>query len=336
MAEMIYKEKLAVKNRYWRFAPGLRIEDYMKPSKLKGIAAEFIGSDDFNRAFFERQRFEVDSGRDEEPILYDQIYSIINDPNLPGNVEVHRLGPGGVIFNAINEGGEVKFATVGESTFTVPILQYGVGLEYSKRLAMFNETWNVAIVERQVGRAFNALLNHIHFNPILTHSYGSSNQTAAATEGTTLPEKYLRTLEAAANNGAADNSNRREGPYALMVSVGDRFTVERALNRVPQEGITLQSSVIDLVPVVVAYNGWTGTRGKKSTTYPGVTSGKAYLVNLAFREEDFQSYVKQDLLEETGNPDVSRFVLEQTVWDTWFGAYADPGRAVQEITWPSS
>jgi hypothetical protein len=65
-----------------------------------------------------------------------------------------------------------------------------------------------------------------------------------------------------------------------------------------------------------------------------VTRGTSYLISLALQEEDFQFYIKQDLEATMGNPDVSRFILEQTVWDTYLGSYAAPNRAVQKIVWP--
>src|SRR5690606_18473359 len=163
-----------------------------------------------------------------------------------------------------------------------------------------------------------------------------SNQTAAATTGDTLPEKYLRTIEAAIVDSQDDTANPRNGPYVLLVASGDQFTVERALTVVPQQGITRQSSAVDAIRSVVVYNGASLTRGKLTTVYPGVTQGKAYLCSMAFRDEDFQSWVKQPLQSETGNPDVARFILERTVWDILFGMYANPLRAVQEISWPAS
>lgn len=322
--------------RRWQFAPDFNLQAVTRDPGKKGVLAEFIGSGDFATQWVERQRYEVAAGRDEEPLLYEAIYDSQIDTTLPKQVTIYRIGPGGVVFEEIKEGGEVKFASVTESNATLPIRQYGVGLEYSKSLRLYNELWNVAIVERQAGVAYNALLNHIHLNPILTATYAAANQTAASTVGSTLVEKYMRTLENAIVAASGDTTNPRRGPYVLLVNTGQMYTVERMLNPVPQQGFTYQSSAIGLISAVVAYNGWVGTRGKKSTTYSGVTSGKAYLINTAFKFEDFLSRFKQPLEMAVGNPDISRFIEEQVVWDVHFGVYANPTAAVEEITWPTS
>lgn len=337
----IDKESRAKKRPSARFKPGIDLSKEVRLTEMKSgesiqTVAEFIGTDDFNAAFYNRQRFEVDAGRDEEPELWQPIYNLVTDANLPRHVDAYRLGPAGVIFSEVTEGGEVKFATVGESTYAVPIKHYGTGIEYNKDIFMYNEQWQLGIIERQVGVAYNALQNHIHFNPILAYSYAASNQTAASSEGTTLVEKYLRTLENAITAAADDATNPRRGPYILLGSMSNRFMISRMLSPVDQYGTTVQSDAIGMIRNVIIYNGWSGSRGKKAVSYAGVTAGKAYLISLGFQNEDFQAFMKQDLQSANGNPDVSRFILEQTVYDTYFGVYANPLRAVEEITWPTS
>jgi hypothetical protein len=296
---------------------------------------EFIGSDDFNLEWFQRQRFEVDAGRLRVPLLYEPIYDIVIDPTLPETINIQNFGQGGFIFEEIKEGGEVKFAHVTSAEASVSQRQWGVALEYTKKMVMFNQQWSIARMERRVGEAYNALLNHLHFYPILNYTYAASNQTGANTSGDSVAEDWFLTLEDAIANSLNDQTNMRSGPYALLVNPSQMFTLERSTRPVPQQGFALQSTASDMIQAVIGYSGWTGTRGKKQVTYPGVPVGKGYLVSLGFREEDFASYVKQPLDSVMGNPDVSRFILEQTVWDVWLGIYANPLRAVEEITFPS-
>lgn len=338
MPTLISREALMKERPRANFKPGVRLGDHLKIAEQydNRTIVEFIGTDSFNKAWYERQRYEVDAGRDYEPLLYQPLYSITEDTTLPRNVPIYRLGPAAVIFDEVVEGGETKFVTVGQSNITVPIKHYSMGIEYTKDLIIFNELWSMAEVERQMGTAFNALMNAIHLNPILSYSYAAANQTAASAVGATLAEKYLRTLEDAITNSVTDTTNPRRGPYALLVSASNAFTVERALTVVPQQGIQIGSSASGRIRNIIVYDGWAGTRGKKAVTYSGVTAGKAYLVDLGFRERNFKSFVKQNLRRTNGNEDVSRFVLEQSVWDTYFGVYADPLAAVEEITWPTS
>lgn len=315
---------------------GYDINKMTKPSTKPGTVREFIGTGAFASDFYRRLQYEVDAGRDMEPILFPALYSVTIDSTLPRNIDVSVLGDTGVVFEEVKEGSEVKFASVSQGSKTIPIKHYAVGLEYNEDLFLYNELWRLATIERNFGIAYNALLNHIHMTPILSHSYPAGNQTAASSDGTTMVEKYLRTIEQAISSSASDKTNPRPGPYALLVSSSDQFTVERALNRVPQEGFDLQSSALSRVRTIVTYDGWSGMRGNKVTTYDGVTAGKAYLVSLTRRDLDYQSYFKHEMRRNMANPDLSRFIMEQVVYDTRFGVFADPRKSVQEITWPTS
>ena len=317
------------------FAAGLNLRDHVRPVQEKGRQIyEFIGTGDFGTEWNTRRRYEVDAGRVEVPVLYTPLYDVINDASLPQHVPVSAIGPAGVAFEEVFEGGEVKFMSVGGSERTVSIRHFGVGLEYSKDLVIYNQLWSVAIAERQVGRAYNALMNYLHLNPILAATYGAANQTAAVTTGATDEEDVILTLQAAMTAARTDTTNPRPGPYALLISSANNFQIERALTRVPQVGTTRQSSAIDAIQAVIAYDGWTGTRGNKTISYSGVASGKAYLIDLSNRSMFFQSYVKQGLDQAMGNSDVSRFILDQIVWDCYQGVYANVLAATEEITLP--
>ena len=295
---------------------------------------EFMGTDSFSSEWTNRQRFEVNAGRDEEPILYTPIYDTVSDASLPKNVTVYQMGPGGVVFEEVFEGGEVKFSTITSGQYSIAIRHWATGLEYSKDLVIFNELWNIPIVERQMGIAHNALLNHLHFYPILNQTYGAGNQTAGVTDGENVVEDFMLTVESAITNSRTDTTNPRRGPYILLVSSSNVFTVEKALTRVPQQGTERRASALDAIRQVIVYDGWTGTRGRKATTYAGVTAGKGYLISQQYRGQDFQSYEKQGLQQGGTQEDVSRF-LTQTVWDSYYGVYANPLAAVEEISWPS-
>lgn len=315
---------------------GLDLNKVLREKNQGGqVVYEFIGTDDFSSEWYERVRFEVDAGRLRVPTIYEPIYDVIVDSGLPETLKIKNWGPGGFILEEVFEGGEVKFGHITSAEAAVSQRQFGVGLEYSKALVMFNQLWQISRIERAVGEAHNALLNHLHLSPILTFAYGAANQTAADTSGATTTEDWFLTIEDAIVNSQADTTNPRNGPYVLLVNPAQSFMVQRALSRVPQEGFRMDSDAGSLISRVIGYNGWTGTRGKKTVTYSGVTVGKGYLINTAYKEEDFISLVKQPLESVTGNPDVSRFILEQIVWDVWLGVYANPVKAVEEITFPS-
>jgi hypothetical protein len=336
MTKFYSKAQLGKDKKKWPFPENLRLKDHVRETRRDGqIVHEFIGTDTFGSEWYERTQYEVNAGREQEPTLYEPLYDIIEDSSLPRTLNVKRIGPGGVVLEEIEEGGEVTFASVKSSEFAVTMKHYGVGLEYSKDLVIFNELWNVPIVERQVGIAYNALLNHIHLNPILAAAYAAANQTAANTSGSTTVEDFMLTIEDAIANSRADTTNPRRGPYALLINSAQEIIVQKALTREVQQGLATQSRVLDSIQSVISYDGWSGTRGLKTTTYGGVTSGTGYLVSLQYRDQDFQSYVKQGLDSVMGNADISRFILEQIVWDTYFTNYSNPTASVEEVTFPS-
>lgn len=337
MTKFISQEALREDLPYSKtFASDFKLTDHIRETKQGNQTVyEFIGSGDFGEEWYKRTQFEVEAGRRRVPTVYEPIYDIVVDSNLPETLNIQTLGPGGFIFEEVFEGGEVKFASVTSSEASVTQRQFGVGLEYTKKLIMFNQLWSVARMERWAGEAHNALLNHLHLYPILNYTYAAANQTAANTSGSTTTEDWFLTLEDAIINATEDTTNPRTGPYALLVNPAQIYMVERMLGREPQQGFRLDSSASNLIQTVIGYRGWTGTRGRKTVTYSGVTSGKAYLVDLANKEQDFASYVKQPLTSAMGNADVSRFILEQVIWDVWLGIYSNPLRAVEEITWPS-
>jgi hypothetical protein len=339
MTIKVYSKDLLAKDKpKIQFPLNFRLQDHVREvgeDPAGGRIYEFIGTDSFGAEWQQRQSFEVNAGRDEEPILYTPLYDVVNDAGLPKNVDVNTIGPGGVVFEEVFEGGEVKFSTITSGEFTVPIRHWATGLEYSDDLVVYNSLWNVALVERQMGVSHNALLNHLHLNPIISYTYAASNQTAANTDGDSIAENYLLTIEDAIEAGVADTTNPRRGPYVLLISTANRFMMEKALQTVPQQGFSVQSSAQSMIRAVIAYDGWTGTRGAKATTYSGVTANKAYLISQQYRGQDFRSFVKTDLQQYGMQEDISRF-LTQTVWHSRYGVYANPLRSVEEITLPTT
>jgi hypothetical protein len=334
----ISKETLQETKPKRTFPKGFRFADHVREIHGKdGVIAEFTGTGDFNQAFIERRRYEVDAGRDNEPILYTPIYDMVEDANLPKIIPIYRIGPGAFVFEEINEGGEVKFGTIDQSTDSVTVRHWASGFEYSEDLIIYNMTWQFSILERAFGTAHNALLNHLHFYPILNATYPARAKTAASSTGSTLEEKYARTIEDSVTNAKTDTVYPRRGPYDLLIAGGDGNTVERALGLRVQDGANPNPvPAASRIQNVIEYDGWTGTRGKKSTTYAGVTTGKAYLISKEFQMQDFMSFVKQALREQRGDGDLSRFIMEQIVYDSRLAVLANPLHAVEEITWPTS
>jgi hypothetical protein len=322
------------------FPENFDLRNHVRPAasddRRAGVLGEFVGTGNFAAEWFERQRYEVYAGRDEEPELWRALYAETQDSSLPKVISVNRIGPGGVVFEAISEGGEVRFVSVESSNFTVRLIDYAMGLEYSKDLVKYNQLWDVALVERQAGIAHNALQNHIHFSPILTASYSTAGakptETSASAVGSNLLEKYLSTVEDAVQ--AAKKRDIR-GPFVIITGTLNSLKLQKALQLTIQDGNPARSPVQSQISSVIEYDGWSGTRGAKTTTYSGVADNVGYLVGLSDRSNDFRSYQNQGLEATMGNPDVSRRIMAQTVWDLDRGVYCDT-TAVQKINFPTS
>jgi hypothetical protein len=331
-----------------RFKEGFEFKNHMtfgRDEQGRPIG-EFLSTGDISNQFFTRQDYEVEAGRQEVPLLYTGIYDVMTDANLPKTVEINTLGPVGVVFEDINEGGEVKFASISATDKSVRMAHHAVGLEYTEDMFIYNQTWLFPGLERDFGSAWNAKQNHIHLNPILAATY-----TDTTTDGTalttfhaddTLEIKYLRTIEKAIADSVNDQDNPRYGPYVLLTSTIDAMIAARALLRVPQQGVSLQipqgslGDAIGVIDQVVAYNGWSGTRGKKAVSYSGISAGTGYLVHIGHKRFDFQSKWKHQLRRQMTGPNLRRFILDAIIWDARFGIYAAPSRAVQKITWPAN
>lgn len=299
---------------------------------------EFVGTTDFGTEWNNRQQYEIDAGRDEEPLLYESLYETSVNPNFEKNVTINMLGPGGVFFSAVTEGGEIKFAEIGASQKSIEIVDYAVGLQYSEQLVRYNMMWDVGIFERQAGIAHNALLNHIHLYPFISASYAAANQTAASAIGTTLAEKTLRTLEDAITSAKTDTTNPRRGQYDLLVSASNAFTVERALRGADVIGVDMQSSARSMIRNVIVYDGWSGTMNNLTVSYPGVTANKAYLIDVqpTNKMKYARSLVKFLLDRAEGNPDISRLLAAQIRLWSALGVYCSPLAISEEITLPTS
>lgn len=339
MYKLLSRDLLAKQKPQIAFPDGFRLDQHMREmakAPQGHHVYEFIGTDSFGTEWNRRQQFEINAGRDEEPVLYTPLYEITANSALPKNIDVSTMGPGGVVFNEVFEGGEVQFSDVTSGQFTVGIRHWATGLEYSKDLVIYNELWNVGIQERAMGIAHNALLNHLHFGPLLTYTYPAANKTAATNVAAEYVDELMFTLEAAIRHARADTTNPRRGPYTLLVGSDMVFALERLMTRVAQTGFSRQTpSALEAIRNVIVYDGWTGVRGYEVTTYPGVTAGKSLLVSQQYKGQDFRSFEKQALQNEGTETDLSRF-LTQSVWDSYYGVYANPLRSTEEITWPTS
>jgi len=269
---------------------------------------------------------DVELGREQVQLLYQPIYERIQDPNLPRVLDAKWALTGTVVFTEHMEGEEVKFGRLqAEQGPIARILTYAAGFEYTKEMKDFNEAFSVEILNRGIGEAYNALLNHIHLYPILSFSYQSANQTAY--QGETTDPTWVRVYKTI-NKALADAAKAKRPGTVLLASTANQADIEMAIRGGHQIEGTMYPPISGIQSVVY-YDGWDITVGKKTYSYDGVTANKAYLIR---PKRGFKELVKQDLRVEATSGDLSRLVESQIVAYAYRGVYAAIEENVQEIT----
>jgi len=277
---------------------------------------------------------DVDFGREQVPLLYTNIYQTITNPNFPRLVPISEFAQAQVVFLEHLEGEEVRF---GARTIYkgdgVPIITYTAGFDgWTLEVEKFDETWRITELNKALGEAYNALLNHIHLYPIINYSYPAKNKTAASAEGDTYLEKVRNTIRNAIKHAQQDLNkitNARRNPTVLLCSTANLIDIQEALGRMTIKGTEYQP--LSQIQTIIAYDGWSVTVGEKTYTYPGVPAGKCYLID---PKRYFRELVKQDLTIESGEPDTTRLVRAPIIAYAMRGVWASPENAVEEVTLP--
>ena len=193
----------------------------------------------------------------------------------------------------------------------------------------FNDSFSIELLNRAMGEAYNALLNHIHLYPILSFNYPSANKTAF--QGDTSDDLWVRFYKTL-NKALSDARVAKRPGTVLLASSYDRDNIEMALKGGYQIGGTTYPAVSGIESVIY-YDGWTVQVGRRTFEYSGVTPGKAYLIR---PKRGFKELVKQDLRIEATTGDLSRLIESQIVGYAYRGVYAAVEENVQEISLAAS
>jgi hypothetical protein len=276
---------------------------------------------------------DLELGREEVPLLYGPIFRPVEDPNMSQNVDVNGFIGCQVVFLEHLEGEDVKFGTrkVG-SKDTVPIVTYTAGLEWTEDMVEYDKTWEMTEANRSFGEAHNALLNHIHLNPILSFVYAAKNKTAADATGQTAIEKLRNTIEAGLEHAAQDKQTDTKAPRKpniLLAHSSKRMRIERCLKEFQANGTVYPE--LSQIDTLIFYDGWSGEVGKKTITYAGVDTGKAYLIQ---GKKYFRELIKHGLRVDATGADLKRLIENGIVGRVRRGVIASPANAVEELTLP--
>jgi hypothetical protein len=310
------------------------IHDGFDRGNYRSMLAEMIDTAQGQMALLEKVRIDVAFGLADIPLLYGPIYERIAPPGgFPGGafqIDEYTL-TSNVVFLQKFEGGEVQFGTLAKGAPSVGLIQtYAAGFEWTEDMIEFDKTWNIELNNRAFGRAYNALLNHLHLSPIIAGTYGAGNsQPADATAGASLQEQTHRTFQGAYTE-TVTATPRRTGTV-LLASEANRFQIEEALLTPVLDS---SNNPLPNVPIntIIYYDGETITRGSDVYTYAGVTPGTCFLI---FPQRKMKELIHHDLRIDIGPPDISRLVEGQQVGRARRGLYANLTESVEKITLPT-
>lgn len=269
---------------------------------------------------------DVEMGKEQVQLVYKPLYDTITDPNFPEVLDAKWAMHGACVFLEHMEGGEVKFGSVeAEAGPTARIRTYSSGFEYTKKMIDFNESFNVEMLNKSMGEAYNALLNHLHLSPIIGFDYKAANKTAFKGEaGDPIWLGMYKTFAQAVK----DTRIAKRAGTVLVANSADAMDIEMALRGGHQIEGTVYPAIAGINSIIY-YDGWETKVGKKDHKYTGVAPGKAYLVR---PKRGLKELIKKDYTVETGNKDISRLIEEQIVAYCYRGVFAAIEENVQEIT----
>lgn len=317
---------------------------------------EFLGSSDMLEELAQKVTVDVELGRDDIPTLYNSLYRTFTNPNFPRLLEATYILYANVVFLQHVEGQEVRFGTVAsEEGVTVPILTYSAGFEWDEDVEVYDEGWRVDMANEAIGRAYNALLDHLHLSPIIEYTgYATiANQTAAITAAGNVIEDTRATLRQALIEASqnTDTLGRLKPirPTTILCSAADAVVINDALSvgSRPSIGTVADGGSIDVLlgrvtdtnqfsvnslTTMIAYDGNEVEMGGLTWDYPGVTPGTCYLIQ---PQRNLLEFVKHDLRVDTTRPkDMSRLIVAEMVARARRGLLMSPDLSVWEVTLP--
>jgi hypothetical protein len=311
------------------------VREYLATLSARPTAGEIIATPPNLAQFVTKTVVDLNLGREQVPLLYPAVYTrTITDANLTENVDVGAImARASVVFLQHMEGGEVRFGTrTLTPRQTVPLVTYAAGFEYTEDLVEYDKTWEISQLNEALGRAYNALLNHIHLYPIISYTYAAKNQTPADATGSTFREKMRATLKAGLIHSGSDvatDTGLGRSPNVLLAHSSRRWDIEEALQRFVVSGT--EYPALAGIDTLVFYDGYSITVGSRKYVYPGVPTNKAYLVDTSTYLIEL---VKHDLRTDAGVGDLSRLIQQQIVSRARRGVFVSPPNCVEEVTLP--
>lgn len=326
----------------------------LRKLNLTKPVGEFLGTGNMVEELMQYVSVQIESGKEEVPLLYKSIYDTTSNPNLPRFLQSDFSMAADVVFLQHLEGQEVRFGTTrAEQGPTVPILTYSAGFEWDEDVEVYDEGWRVEKANAAMGKAYNALLNHLHFDPIMSFDYSAVSNTTAlqtAASGNRL-EAIRLTLRKALGDAAlkTDGFGRKHAirPTIALCNLATAYEVNDALNLIQntsaigaganstdlflgrQSDTAGPNPSVNQISTVIAYEGESMQMGNLQWNYGAPADNKVYLIQ---PKRNLFEYIKHDLRVDTERPsDISRLVIAQMIARARRGLLAVPESSIWEV-----
>lgn len=329
----------AIGEQVKKFNIPLNPDGSLKRLVLTKPVGEFLGTGNMVEELAQYVTVDIESGRRDVPLLYKGLYDTRTNPGFPRFIDSGFTMWADVVFLQHLEGQEVRFGTTrAEMGPVVPILTYSAGFEWDEDVEEFDEGWRISMVNESIGKAYNALLNHLHFSPFINADYtvatGFGNETAFTPHASGDELEGIRlTLRAALFSAAQkeDAFGRKHPirPTVALCNLATAYKVNDALNLIgDQSGIADNGTdpaffigrrsdtsgpnpSVNQISTVIAYEGETMQMGNLVWNYGSFADDEVVLVQPGRNSFEF---IKHDLRVDTDRPaDISRLIVAQMV-----------------------
>jgi hypothetical protein len=293
-------------------------------------ASEIVTSGDGAAVLAEKIAFDVEVGRENVERIFELIYDVRVDSSAPEFNKVRHAMRGRIVFLRRLEGGEVVYGSVeAKDKDTIQIVTYSAGVMVTREMKIYNDQFSMTEMTTAMGEANNAKLNDVHIQPILVYPYTAKNKQLPVQTATTSDMRVRDTVEA-----ARKQARKLPKTGVLFDTI---LTHPDNVDRLARAFLARSVDGTDVPAIVgltiIPYEGWDGVDEKgQPVNYPAPAADKAYLIR---PKAGFKSIIKEDMVIEIGNGQVSRGITEEIVAHTSFGTWAAIEENVVEITLPA-
>lgn len=256
------------------------------------------------------------------PPLYKEVYEEIKNSSFPQSLEVKDIIGLQTAFGIVGDGESVPLADFRcEDLGTVHFKTMATGYSVTEEWVAFNHAWKIEQANKALGQAHSAILDHIHFSPIISATYDAKAETkkVAVKDGTPLQIVYHSLRQ-----GLKDAMGRRNRrgyifkPSVALCNSATALDVMSAIKGETEKGKTLGS--LAMVEKVIVYDGWAGEVNGVKYEFNAPKDNEVFLIE---PKKTFKALVKKELtkLEQRGhvlslsNLEVAQFFIRAVVAD---------------------